>query len=247
MRYLFALLSLLSLSAQAQTTSTRTLRTYEGSVNDRYPVSLTLTTYDNLAHGTLVYKRSGIPIRVVGTVDGSDILLHEFDPKATVTGIFNGKASAKGYLGSWFPAKENGKELSFSLTQTSTRPAPAPSATSLTGTYSYNFGKNEGAPAGTLLVQQLGTDKLVVSMDANRGAPSYNMAMIDKTTLKLRANQAVYKSTEFGKCTLKITFFEGGASIAYVGEDYDCGFGNGASVSGNYVKTSSKTPKFDKE
>jgi hypothetical protein len=233
-------------TAHVATAQTRTLRTYDGTVNDKYPVSLTLTTYDNLAYGTLAYKRTGLPIRVVGSLEGENLLLHEFDSKATISGIFNGKASAKGYLGTWFPAKAKAKELTFSLTQTSKQPAPAPPAFNLTGTYGYNFGKEEEAPAGQLLVQQIGADKIVIAMDANRGAPSYNMATIEKTTLKLRGNQAIYSNKEYGKCTIKLTFFEGGASIVYVGEDYNCGFGNAATVTGNYLKTSSKTPTFPK-
>lgn len=41
-------------------------------------------------------------------------------------------------------------------------------------------------------------------------------------------------------------FFEGGANIIYLNEAYDCGFGNAASVVGNYFKFDSKAPKFEK-
>lgn len=244
MRCLLFLL-LLTHFSYAQT-SRRTVRTYDGAVNDRYPVSLTLTTDDNLAYGTLIYKRSGIPIRVVGSLEDNQMLLHEFDTKSGITGIFNGKASAKGYLGSWFAPKTNAKEMAFALTQTSEQVTPTRPSFNLTGSYAYSFGKGEEAPAGELLVQQLGPDRIVVSMDAHRGAPSYNMATIDKTTLRLRGNQAVYSTKEFGRCTIKLTFFEGGASVAHVGDDYDCGFGNAATVAGSYVKISNKTPTFQK-
>jgi hypothetical protein len=242
MRFLIPLL-LLATFAKAQT-HTRTTRTFDGSVNDKYPVSLTLTTDDNLAYGTLVYKRSGIPIRVVGSLQGGNLTLHEFDKGSGVTGVFSGQASARGYLGQWFAPKINAKEMPFSLTQTSQQPAPSRTVGVLTGTYAFNFGKESAA--GELLVHQIGTDRVTIAFDANRGAPSFNLATIDKTTLKLRGNQAVYSTKEFGRCTIRLTFFEGGVSVVYVGEDYDCGFGNGASVSGNYVKTSSKVPVFPK-
>jgi len=242
MRYLLIVLLFTAHSATAQ--STRTIRTYNGLVNDKYPVSLTLTTDDNLAHGTLIYKRTGEPIRVVGTVEKGKLLLHEFYEKSTVTGIFNGQASAKGYLGSWFSPKANAKELTFALTEISEKPAAASTAFNPTGTYAYSFEKEGGS--GQIYVQQLSGNQIAVAMDANRGAPSYNMATVAKTTLKLRGNKAIYSSKEFGKCTIKLHFFEGGVSIVYVGENYECGFGNAATVTGNYVKVSSKIPPFPK-
>ena len=138
MRDLLLILLFATHSVTAQTP--RTIRTYAGLVNDKYPVSLTLTTDDNLAYGTLIYKRTGEPIRVVGTLDKGKLLLHEFYGKSTVTGIFNGQASAKGYLGSWFSPKPNAKELTFSLTETSEKTASAVSTLNPTGTYAYSFG-----------------------------------------------------------------------------------------------------------
>lgn len=242
MRYLLLILLFATHFATAQ--SPRTIRTYNGLVNDKYPVSLTLTTDDNLAYGTLIYKRTGAPIRVVGTVEKGALLLHEFYGKSTVTGIFNGQASAKGYLGSWISPKANAKELTFALTETSRNPTPAATPFNPTGTYAYTFEKEGGS--GQLYVQQLSGNQIAVAMDANRGAPSYNMATVARTTLKLRGNKAIYSTKEFGKCTIKLHFFEGGVSVAYVGNDYECGFGNTATVTGNYVKTSSQAPTFPK-
>lgn len=242
MRYLVFILLVTAQFTHAQTPAPRSIRTYEGAVNDKYPVSLTLTTHDNLVYGTLIYKRSGVPIRVVGTLENGSMLLHEFDTRSGITGIFNGQASAKGYLGSWFSPKTNAKELTFSLTQISRSPAPALPSFDPTGTYAYSFGKEAGA--GTIYVQQTTNNQILVMMEANRGAPSYNMAIVEKTTLRLKGNQAVYRSKEYGKCTIKLTFFEGGASVMYVGDDYECGFGNAATVTGNYVKTNSKAPTF---
>ena len=239
MRYLLLILLLTAQFATAQT-----IRTYDGAVNDKYPVSLTLTTDDNLAYGTLIYKRSGVPIRVVGTVEKGKLLLNEFYGKSTVTGIFNGQASAKGYLGSWFSPKPNAKELTFALTETSEKPGPNSPTVNPTGTYAYSFEKEGGS--GQVHVKQLANNQITVAMEANRGAPSFNMATVEKTTLKLRGNKAIYSSKEYGKCTLKLHFFEGGVSVGYVGDDHDCGFGNAATVTGNYVKTSSQVPTFPK-
>lgn len=91
-----------------------TTQTYTGSVAG-YPVSLTLTIFDNLAHGTLVYIRSGIPIRVEGTFDGTSLTIHEFDKKGRVTGIYSGKHSQTAYAGTWCSPSVQLKEMPFSF------------------------------------------------------------------------------------------------------------------------------------
>jgi len=216
--------------------------TFDGVIN-KVPVLMTLTFDDNLIYGTLVYKRVGQAIKVIGSLENGNVLLHEFDSKAEVSGVFYGTKKGDEITGTW--SKPNiQKELNFTLKKTSqikTETDPI----NVTGTYAYSFGKEAGA--GTLSVNQVGREKIIVEMQANRGAPSYNMASIDKTTLKLNGNHAIYENNEFGKCKLKIMFFEGGASIIYQDEAFECGFGNAATVIGNYLKTDSKPSKFEKQ
>lgn len=216
--------------------------TFDGVIN-RAPVLMTLTFDDNLIYGTLVYKRVGHAIKVIGSLENGNILLHEFDSKAEVSGIFYGTKKGNEITGSWSKPSIQ-KELSFSMKKTSqikTETDPI----SFTGTYAYSLGKDAGA--GTLSVHQIGREKITIEMQANRGAPSYNMATIEKTTLKLNGNHAIYENNEFGKCKLKITFFEGGASVIYLDEAFECGFGNAATVIGNYLKTDNKPFKFEKQ
>jgi hypothetical protein len=95
-----------------------------------------------------------------------------------------------------------------------------------------------------MYVQQLSKDKIVLEIQAVKGPPSFNQAIIEKKLLKLVRNEAIYENNKFGKCLIKLSFFEGGANIIYLNEAYDCGFGNAASVVGKYFKFDSKAPKF---
>ncbi|WP_337044662.1 hypothetical protein [Emticicia sp. 17c] len=217
--------------------------TFDGLINNKIPILMTLTFDDNLIYGTLVYKKVGQAIKVVGSLENGNVLLHEFDSKTDITGIFYGTKKGDDITGFWTKPNSE-KEMNFVLKKTSEIKIES-SYPNVTGTYAYNFGKEGGT--GNIYVNQIGKDKIVVEMQAIRGAPSYNQAIIEKTTLKLNGNQAIYENSEFGKCKLKIIFFEGGATIVYMDEAFECGFGNAATVAGNYLKFDSKVPKFDKQ
>lgn len=240
-RVFLLLFSLFSSFSFAQNSLSK--ETFDGLINNKIPILMTLTFDDNLIYGTLVYKRVGQAIKVVGSLENGNVLLHEFDSKTEVTGIYYGTKKGDEITGFW--SKPNSeKEMSFNLKKASEiKIESAPINT--TGTYNYSFGKEAGT--GSLYVNQISKDKIIVEMQALRGAPSYNQAIIEKTTLKLNGNQALYENNEFGKCKLKIIFFEGGATIVYQDEAFECGFGNAATVAGNYLKYDSKVPKFEKQ
>jgi hypothetical protein len=242
---LTSLVSVARLLGFAQPAAVQTTQQWVGAVA-KYPISLTLTTTDNLTYGTLVYTRSGIPIRVVGTLNGASLLMHEFDAKGNITGIYSGNRAEAGYAGTWFSPGASAKELPFAFQAEGVASAPAPVRLgSLTGTYSYYLGPKAGF--ATLYVHQLSADRLVVAMEGISGEPSRSQAIIGKTPLRLvGGNQAIYANSEFGKCSIKLTFFNGGACVDYVGDGFDCGFGHNASVAGNYVRTDSKMPVFPK-
>jgi hypothetical protein len=214
---------------------------FVGKINDKFAITHTLTTNGNLIYGQVVYKKE--PIKIVGTIEQNQITLHELDAKGYVLGTYSGEKKGDKIEGIWYAPKHDAPEWKFTLTKSSETQVPKPAIKNVTGTYRFSFGKEDGA-VGQVDIHQTTKDKISIAIDANRGGPNYNMAIIDKTTLKLTGNQAVYSNTEFGKCKLKITFFEGGLNIIYLDEAYDCGFGNGASVVGDYLKIDSKIPKF---
>ena len=216
-------------------------QTYDGFINGKIPISLLLTFDANLVYGTLTYKKVGQPIKIIGTIEKENILLHEFATKADITGIYYGIKKDDEIKGSW--TSPTGKELSFNIQKTTITQIDKLENKSVTGSYVYSFGKDGGT--GNLYVQQVGKDKIIIEIQAVKGPPSYNQAIIEKTSLKLLKNEAIYENNEYGKCKLKLSFFEGGANIIYLNEAYECGFGNGASVIGNYLKFDNKAPKFE--
>ena len=214
-------------------------QTYEGLIN-KFPISLSLTFDANLIYGTLVYKRVGQPIKVIGSLEGDEFSLHEFGEKTEITGLYYGIKKGDEINGTW--SSPNGKEMKFSVKKTASIEIEKLELKSVSGSYAYSFGKDGGT--GNMYVQQLSKDKIVLEIQAVKGPPSFNQAIIEKKSLKLVRNEAIYENSKFGKCLIKLSFFEGGANIIYLNEAYDCGFGNAASVVGKYFKFDSKAPKF---
>jgi hypothetical protein len=214
-------------------------QTYEGLIN-KFPISLSLTFDANLVYGTLLYKRVGQPIKVIGSLEGDEFSLHEFGEKTEITGLYYGIKKGDEINGTW--SSPNGKEMKFSVKKTASIEIEKLELKSVSGSYAYSFGKDGGT--GNMYVQQLSKDKIVLEIQAVKGPPSFNQAIIEKKSLKLVRNEAIYENSKYGKCLIKLSFFEGGANIIYLNEAYDCGFGNAASVVGKYFKFDSKAPKF---
>jgi hypothetical protein len=116
---------------------------------------------------------------------------------------------------------------SFQLTNVALNP---------TGTYQYDHGDNGD---GTVKVQKISSDKILVSIFVIGGPPSHNMGEFMKE-LKIKNGVASYKS---GECGMKFTFNSKAVKVIQTG--LDCGFGNGISANGYYKKTSDKVPKME--
>lgn len=215
-------------------------KTYEGLIN-KFPISLSLTFDANLVYGTLIYKRVGQPIKVIGSLESDKFSLYEFGEKTEITGFYFGTKKGDEISGTW--SSPNGKEMKFSVIKTASIEIEKPELKSVTGSYAYSFGKD--GETGNMYVQQVEKDKIILEIQAVKGPPSYSQAIIEKTSLKLVRNEAIYENNEFGKCLLKLSFFEGGANIIYLNDAYDCGFGNAVSVVGKYFKFDIKAPKFE--
>lgn len=238
---LTSFLSVARLIGLATPTATQTTQVYAGNVA-KYPVSLTLTVSGNLAHGTLIYTRSGIPIRVVGTLNGTSLLLHEFDTKGTITGLYSGVQTALGYAGTWYSPSIPNKEMPFTLLTDAPGSAPKPVRLgNLTGTYAYSFGRKAGY--ATLFVQQTEPGKLIVAMQAAASESARTMLVVDRAVLRLTGNQATYSGFEINNRTIRLTFFDGGACVHYVGGPEAADVGQ-ATVSGNFIRTDTKPPLF---
>ena len=217
-------------------------KVFEGTINGKIPIILTLNFNGNTVYGNVVYKKKGIPISVIGSLTENTLFLHELMPDGNVTGNYSADLKGNKIIGIWSAIKRDAKELPLSLFKIKEQNIPKKKVTDVTGTYCYAFGEDGGS--GNLWVQQIGKDKVAISFDNITSAPAYNMAEVDKTILKLVNNQAVYSNKEYGKCKFIITFLENGARVNFADDSYDCGFGHNASTEGSYMRVNSKKPEF---
>jgi hypothetical protein len=221
---------------------TLTRRTYEGTISTTIPVTITLTQDGPSVFGTVVYKKKGTPITLVGKVEEGNLFLHELTKEGSVTGIYSLSPKGTGWTGSWNAPGPNARERTISLKEIAKATVPMPKVANVTGTYVYSFGKD--AASGELLVQQVNPGKITVAVNAVTGGPAYNIATIEKSTLTLRGNRAVYETHDFGTCKIQFTFGVGTVQVDYLDGAYGCGFGHNASAAGNYIRTSTSKPVF---
>jgi hypothetical protein len=239
LQYLLILL-LISTLAQSQTFNQKI---FDGSINGKIPIILTLNFSGQAVYGNVIYKKKGIPISVVGRISENSLFLYELMPNGDVTGIYSAVLKQDKITGTWSAAKRDAKGLSLSLIKTKEQNTSRKALKDVTGSYKYSFGEEGGS--GNLQVQQIGNNKVAIGFENVTAAPGYNLAYIDKTILKLINNQATYENNEFGKCKFIITFLENSAVVDYSENSFDCGFGHNAYVSGSYMKVSSQKPKFE--
>ncbi len=241
LRSLFLVLSLLAsigLSAQKLTKTT-----YEGSLDGKIPITLTLMQDGNSLFGMVVYKKKGIPITVVGNVTDGSMFLHELMNDGAVTGMYTLDPEGKGWTGNWGDLKREGKDYEVTLREATKTTVPPKKLPDLTGTYIYKYPEDGGS--GQIKVLQTISGEITIDVDAVRGGPSYNMARIEKSVIPLHGNKAVYENDEFGKCKLLFTFGESTLEVDYLDQAYECGFGNGASAAGSYIRTNASKPAFE--
>jgi hypothetical protein len=170
------------------------------------------------------------------------IALSELLPNGQLTGTYYLKESATGLTGNWLV--KTGKDLAVTAKKLTEKSIPKAIPKNVTGTYSY-FSEGEMGASGTLQVQQSNTNKITIAFDCQGGGTAANMAIISKTQIVLKGNEAIYTNKSMGDCRIKITFNEKGANVQYLTQtSYNCDFGNRASVVGHYVKNDSKVPQF---
>ncbi|MCO5234531.1 MAG: hypothetical protein M9888_12465 [Chitinophagales bacterium] len=99
--------------------------------------------------------------------------------------------------------------------------------------------------SGYIQVKKITKDKIVMTFEVNKGAPSYNSgSFVD--TLTYKNNIALYTVPDDIDSTCKITFHfdKKGVTVLEETADYNsgCGFGHAVVANGFYKRTSSKTP-----
>jgi hypothetical protein len=119
-----------------------------------------------------------------------------------------------------------------------------------TGTYELNKktadkDDNSRGYSGYIQVKKITADKIVMTFEVNKGAPSYNSgSFVD--TLRYSNNIALYAPSPNIDSTCLITFHfdTKGVSVKEKTADYNsgCGFGHAVVADGFYNRTSNKTP-----
>jgi hypothetical protein len=218
-------------------------RIYEGTINGKYPIKLEISMDANSVFGSVTYTKKSKTFQIVGhqNEDGS-ISLSELLPDGQVTGNYYLKESANGLTGSWLV--KTGNDLVVNVKKITEKSLPKSIPKNVTGTYSY-FSEGDMGASGTLQVQQSNSNKITIAFDCQGGGTAANMAVISKTQIVLKGNEAIYTNKSMGDCRIKITFNEKGVNVQYLTlTSYNCDFGNRASVVGHYAKSDSKVPQF---
>jgi hypothetical protein len=118
-----------------------------------------------------------------------------------------------------------------------------------TGTYELNniIEKKDGeiyGYFGQIQVKKINSEKIVMTFEVNKGAPSYNSgSFVD--TLVYKANKAIFSDTEVDTtCKVIFNFDKRGITVREETANYNwgCGFGHGVVADGFYKKVSSKIP-----
>lgn len=90
---------------------------FEGSINNKYQITMSLTKTNNILSGNYAYASTGTPIKVSGTIDDTGtITLNEYTDAGMLIGTFNGKYQQNGIVGDWSKANSS-SSMPFYLTE----------------------------------------------------------------------------------------------------------------------------------
>lgn len=94
-------------------------KTFEGTINGKYGIIMTLTNNSNMLNGTNTYKSQGSSMKISGTINANgELTLNEFNDKGIMTGIFKGQMNGNSISGQW--SKPDGsKSMTFSISESS--------------------------------------------------------------------------------------------------------------------------------
>jgi len=92
-------------------------KSYEGSINNKYQITMNLTKTGNVLSGSYAYATIGTAIKVAGTIDEKgSIVLNEYSDSDKLLGTFNGTYRPEGISGNWNRANSD-KLMPFLLTE----------------------------------------------------------------------------------------------------------------------------------
>ena len=223
---------------------------WQGEINGKIPVSLWFEAKGNLLAGEIVYTKTGSnkPIRLLGTMENNTLMLHEMLPDGTISGRIHGNVGGDSFTGKWtapdkVTEKKNGtystregKTYSISLAKSATQPGSYAwnmDPKKVTGTYTYSHGAHQGS--GKAVIYSFGGGKAEMGVNTNIGAPSFNMADLDKTQVAVQGNTITHELEE--DCAFTALLYNDFLVITHAREK-NCAnyFGRNASLAGTYLR-----------
>jgi hypothetical protein len=223
---------------------------WQGEINGKIPVSLWLEAKGDLLTGEIVYTKTGSnkPIRLLGTRENDTLMVHEMLPNGTISGRIHGKAEGDTFTGKWTaPDKvtekkdgtystREGKTYSITLTKSGTKPGSYSwdmDPKKVTGTYEYSYGAYQGT--GKAVIYSFGGGKAEIDVNAYTGAPSFNMAELDKTQVTVQGNTITHELEE--TCAFTARLYNDFLVITHELEKNCSGyFGRNANLAGTYLR-----------
>lgn len=119
-------------------------------------------------------------------------------------------------------------------------PAPTVTTNGIPGTYIKHY--PNGEVGGALYIHPYSDSEVLIYLEVNRGAPSYNSGSL-YTTIKWGENGAILEDYEDGmEC--RLDFFKEDDRITINTIAGQCGFGYGVNAEGTYYKESDKVPEY---
>ena len=214
---------------------------WAGTLNSKIPVFIHYQLDDKLIIGEITYLKTKdkLPIKLLGTIEeDKNYRLLEFDNKGNITGVIEGKPTAKNFTGVWTsPQTKHEMPLQLSLKDTSINsPEIQPGEAGIFGNYHYQYG--EMGYSGNLEINKVVNNKIdfnIISLtNADRGP---NIAEVEKDTIEMTGTHFIYKIPGSDSCEFRVTFYKGFLYINYTKGYCENQFGSGATIDGIYLKT----------
>lgn len=231
---IFAFLLLIRFSSFGQIKN-GTVYAWDATIGKQTKASIWFEQKDSVVVGEITYLKTNKPIKLRGTVSREQgYRLLEFEPSGNITGIITGTIKDSLFSGDWFSPKTR-KELPLVLKLKSSftaHKAVIGTPTIYEGIYRYGYSKD--GYQGYLAVNRINANTAQLEFQNVTSAPAYNLATVDPVKVSVQNNQIIYKMDK--NCVFKIRFYNDIAVVDYLNDQYECGFGNNASVDGVYLR-----------
>lgn len=92
-------------------------KTFQGTINNKYEITMTLTKKSTVITGSYKYKTQTNSLNLKGTIDANGNLnVNEFNDKGSITGVFKGKIANSNISGTW-EKPDGSKSFAFNVSE----------------------------------------------------------------------------------------------------------------------------------